>query len=159
MLRQFALAAAAAFAVISAAPVMAGPAPKQAGAAKPQARQPARAAAPDPAAARAARVDRMFRVADRNRDNALSRSEYTRWYRVAARRRGPLTWRKHAAQMFRQLDVGQKGRLTKAEFANDPAFRRVRPGWTRAVIGALSADQPPAAAPDAGASAASQPER
>src|SRR5688572_30094581 len=80
-------------------------------------------------AKRAARVERMFRLADRNRDGVISRTEYRDWYRAAARRRGPLTWRRHAAQMFRQLDAAADGRLTQAEFAADPFFRRTRPGW------------------------------
>lgn len=146
MIKMLALAAAAAFAVGAAAPALAAPQGKPT-------RQTVAAPAPDSAAARAARVDRMFRVADRNKDGALSRSEYSRWYKVAARRRGPLTWRKHASQLFKQLDVGQKGRLTKADFASDPAFRRTRPGWTRSVITALSdGDQSIGLVPDAPAS-------
>ncbi len=84
---------------------------------------------PDAAARRAQRVDRMFRIADRNRDGVVSRGEYRQWYRESARRRGPLTWKKHAEQIFRKLDASGFGRLSRAEFGADPSFQRVRPGW------------------------------
>ncbi|WP_342363061.1 hypothetical protein [Terrarubrum flagellatum] len=125
ILRGWAAAGAAILMVVAGAPALAQqtkPAP---------ARQLDRAPS-DVAARKAARVDRMFKLADRNRDNSVSRAEYLQWYRTTARRRSPLTWKTYAAKTFRQLDVGQAGRLTKMQFAEDPFFRRTRPGWATA---------------------------
>jgi hypothetical protein len=86
-------------------------------------------AIPDPAARRSARISETFRQADRNRNNLLSRREYFDWYRVSARKRGPLTWKLHAARRFKRLDLSGNGQLSQDEFASDPYFARVRPGW------------------------------
>lgn len=142
MLNRVVLAACATLAAAAwMAPALAAPPTPAKSAARPvEPRPDPRLSSSDAAVRRAARIERMFRIADRNKDNALSRGEYVQWYKIAARRRGPLTWRKHAAQMFRQLDAGQKGRLTLADFSNDPAFRRTRPGWTRSVAKAIAED-------------------
>ncbi len=121
------LAAALAAPALAAPPSGPTPAP---GARAPQVERAARtAAAAEARLRRAMRVDRMFRLADRNRDGVVSRAEYLQWYRTAARRRGPLTWRRHATNLYTQLNVARNGRLTQAEFAADPSFRRTRPGW------------------------------
>lgn len=148
MLNRLALVAVATF--VAAAPAIAAPpAAKPAPARPAEARQSdMRLLSSDAAVRRAARIERMFKLADRNKDNALSRGEYVQWYKVAARRRGPLTWRKHAGQVFRQLDAGQKGKLTLADFSGDPAFRRTRPGWTRAVAKAIADDDHIGSTPD-----------
>jgi hypothetical protein len=112
-----------------------------------QTRAPAKPSAPtvriapaDAPARKVARIDRAFRAADKNRDNVVTRNEYRDWYREAARRRGPLTWKRHANQLFKQLDTLADGRLTRAEFGADPSFQRVRPGWGGGSLAGATAD-------------------
>ena len=82
----------------------------------------------DPQALRLARAQRHMDRYDKDKGGFLSRSEYQRWYQSTARRRSALTWKRHAAALFKRLDVNRDGRLTIDEFVADPHFRRPRLG-------------------------------
>lgn len=124
-LARMALIAAAAWMMLEGAAVAQQPAPMTVS----PAAAPGMASPPqDPQALRLARAQRHLDRFDKDKNGFLTRSEYQRWYQTTARRRSALTWKRHAANMYKRLDSNKDSKLTIDEFVADPYFRRPRMG-------------------------------
>lgn len=88
----------------------------------------------DAQALRLARAQRHMGRFDKDNNGFLTRSEYQRWYQATARRRSALTWKRHAAALFKRLDANRDSKLTIDEFVADPHFRRPQLGRSRTAV-------------------------